>query len=62
MITSAQGLIAGLKMEGALLFRDFKATFSSIKSMKGFYNSKSGDIYADASFTIRGNHSRAAAR
>ncbi|GMH47422.1 hypothetical protein TrVE_jg4853 [Triparma verrucosa] len=62
MIASALGLIEGMKMKGAIPFKEFKATFSSIKYLRGFYNLKSGDIYQEANFSARGNHTDVAAR
>ncbi|GMH84238.1 hypothetical protein TL16_g09862 [Triparma laevis f. inornata] len=62
MITSALGLNAGMSMKGAIPFKNFSTTFSTMKFLKGFYNSREGDIYAKSNFTIRGNHSHAAAR
>ncbi|GMH93467.1 hypothetical protein TrST_g8394 [Triparma strigata] len=62
MINSARGLNSGLKMKGAIPFQDFKSTFSTTKSFRGFYNAKLGDIYAMSTLTLRGNHSWVAAR
>ncbi|GMI13858.1 hypothetical protein TrVE_jg10921 [Triparma verrucosa] len=62
MINSAIGLNSGLKMKGAIPFRDFKPTFSTTKFFRGFYNTKLGDIYSMATCTLRGNHSWVAAR
>ncbi|GMH92472.1 hypothetical protein TrST_g1906 [Triparma strigata] len=61
-ITSGLGLLAGLKMKGAIPFRLFHSTFSTTKFLKGFYNSKEGDIYGAADFNVTGDHSRVAAR
>ena len=62
MITSGLGLIAGMEMKGAIAFRDFKTRFSTTKFLKGYYNSKEGDIYGMSEFTVRGDVSRVAAR
>ncbi|GMH81378.1 hypothetical protein TL16_g08911 [Triparma laevis f. inornata] len=62
MITNALGLLSGMKMEGAIPFKDFKTTLSTTRYLKGFYNSNKGDIYTLANFTIRGDHSQVAAR
>ncbi|GMH78487.1 hypothetical protein TrST_g4778 [Triparma strigata] len=62
MINSAIGLNSGLKMKGAIPFRDLKPTFSTTKFFRGFYNTKLGDIYSMATCTLRGNHSWVAAR
>ncbi|GMH50151.1 hypothetical protein TL16_g00704 [Triparma laevis f. inornata] len=62
MITSALGLLAGMKMKGAIPFKNFSTTFSTTQHLKGFYNTKVGDIYGASAFTIRGNHSHVAAR
>ena len=62
MIASALGLIEGMKMKGAIPFKEFKTTFSSIKHLRGFYNLKSGDIYQEANFSVRGNYMDVAAR
>jgi len=61
-ISSAKGLIVGMKLKGAIPFTDFKATFSSTRGFKGFFNSKMGDIYAEAYYTVRGDHQHVAAR
>ncbi|GMH96239.1 hypothetical protein TrVE_jg6456 [Triparma verrucosa] len=55
MIRSGLGLIAGMEMKGAIAFREFKTTFSTTKFLKGYYNSKEGDIYGMSNFTVRGN-------
>ncbi|GMH76630.1 hypothetical protein TL16_g07148 [Triparma laevis f. inornata] len=63
IITSALGgLISGLKMKGAIPFKDFSTTFSTAKWFKGFYNAKDGDIYSTSNYTCRGAHSQVAAR
>ena len=62
MITSGLGLIAGMEMKGAIAFRDFKTRFSATKFLKGYFNSKYGDIYSLSSFTIRSDVSRVSAR
>jgi hypothetical protein len=62
MITSGLGLIAGMEMKGAISFRDFKTTFSATKYLRGYYNSKDGDIYGMSSYTVRGDVSMVAAR
>ena len=43
MITSGLGLLAGMRMKGAIFFRDFKTTFSTTKYLKGYYNSRDGE-------------------
>ena len=62
MITAGLGFIAGMEMKGAMAFRDFKTRFSATKFLKGYYNSKEGDIYGKSSFTVRGDMSHMAAR
>ena len=62
MFTAAHGLLTGMNMQGAIPFKDFPITFSTTKFLKGFYNVKEGDIYAKSTLTIRGDHSRVAAR
>ena len=62
MITSGLGLISGMEMKGAIALRDFKTTFSATKLLKGYYNSKEGDIYSMSNFKVRGDVSRVAAR
>ncbi|GMI00639.1 hypothetical protein TrST_g8799 [Triparma strigata] len=62
MITASLGLISGMEMKGAIAFRDFKTSFSATKYLKGYYNSKEGDIYGMSKFTVRGDVSRVAAR
>mmetsp|Transcript_14557 Transcript_14557/g.26904 ORF Transcript_14557/g.26904 Transcript_14557/m.26904 type:complete len:255 (-) Transcript_14557:468-1232(-) len=62
MITSGLGLIAGMEMKGAIAFRDFKTSFSATKFLKGYYNSKEGDVYGMSEFTVRGDVSQAAGR
>ncbi|GMH93488.1 hypothetical protein TL16_g12643 [Triparma laevis f. inornata] len=61
-ISSALGLIAGMKMEGAIPFKEYKTTFSTHMFLRGYYNLKSGDIYAMSNYTVRGDHGRIAAR
>ncbi|GMH71838.1 hypothetical protein TL16_g05760 [Triparma laevis f. inornata] len=62
MITSALGLNSGLKMKGAIPFKEFKKTLSTCRDFRGFYNPKDGDIYVTNTFTVRGTHSQVAAR
>ena len=62
IITSGLGLLSGMDMEGAITFKNFKTTFSTTKFLMGFFNSKSGDVYAKSALTLRGNHSLVAAR
>ncbi|GMH67701.1 hypothetical protein TrLO_g1960 [Triparma laevis f. longispina] len=62
MISSAQGLIDGLNFKGATPFRDFRTTFSAHRYLKGFFNSREGDISAKSRFVVRGNHAHVAAR
>lgn len=62
MIIFALGLASGVSLKGAVPFREFKTIFSSTKFLKGYYNLREGGIYAHASYTIRGDHSRVAAR
>lgn len=62
MITAGLGLNSGMKMIGAIPFKNFKTTISTTQFLDGYYNSKSGDIYTKTSFTVRGDHSRVAAR
>lgn len=62
MIMSSLGLLTGMKMKGAIPFKNFWTTFFMQKFMKGFYNQKEGDIYALSSFTCRADHSRVRVR
>ena len=62
MITEALGLLSSLEMEGAISFRTYKTTFSTTNYLNGYYNLNTGDIYAKLNYTVRGNHSRIAAR
>ena len=62
MITSGLGLMTGLKMKGAIPFKNFRTTFSSTKFVKGYYNSREGDIYIHSSFTLRADPCEVAAR
>ncbi|GMH48474.1 hypothetical protein TL16_g00297 [Triparma laevis f. inornata] len=58
MIMSSLGLLTGMKIKGAIPFKNFWTTFSTQKFMRGFYNQKEGVIYALSSFTCRADHSR----
>ncbi|GMH74855.1 hypothetical protein TL16_g06574 [Triparma laevis f. inornata] len=62
MITTGLRINSGMKMIGAIPFKNFKTTISTTQFLDGYYNSKSGDIYTKTSFTVRGDHSRVAAR
>ncbi|GMI16957.1 hypothetical protein TrLO_g9820 [Triparma laevis f. longispina] len=62
MITSALGLITGMEMKGPIPFKNFKTTFSTAYFLKGVFNPREGDIYAMASYTVRGQHSRVTER
>lgn len=62
MISSGLGLIAAAKLKGAIPFREFKTTFSATSFLRGYYNYNEGDIYQFSIFTVRGEHSRVAAR
>ena len=62
IITSALNLFAGLEMKDAINFKKFKPIFSTTKYLKGCYNSSLGDIYVKSIYTVRGDHSRVAAR
>ncbi|GMH51051.1 hypothetical protein TrST_g8578 [Triparma strigata] len=62
IITSGLGLLDGMKMKGAIPFKEFKTAFSATRVQKGFYNSKDGDIYVMSEYTVQGDHSYVAAR
>ncbi|GMH58429.1 hypothetical protein TL16_g02607 [Triparma laevis f. inornata] len=62
IMTSALGLFTGLAMKGDVLFKNFRTTFDETKYLKSFYNKKEGGVYGKMYYTIRGNHSRVAAR
>ena len=62
MVLSAVGLLAGIKMKGAIPFRKLTPTFSATNYLNFYYNVREGDIYIDAKYTVRGHHSLVAAR
>ncbi|GMH88884.1 hypothetical protein TrVE_jg4080 [Triparma verrucosa] len=47
IITSGLGLLDGMKMKGAIPFKEFKTAFSATRVQKGFYNSKDGSEQED---------------
>ncbi|GMH86654.1 hypothetical protein TrST_g13924 [Triparma strigata] len=62
MISSGIGLLDGMKMKGAITYKEFKTDFSATRVLKGFYNFREGDIYIKTEYIVRGDHSYVAAR
>ncbi|GMH64698.1 hypothetical protein TrST_g10111 [Triparma strigata] len=57
MILSGIGLLDGMKMKGAIPYKEFKTAFSTTRVQKGFYNSQDGDIYIKTEYTFNLNTS-----
>ena len=52
-INSAYGLLEAMQMQGIAPFKDYsKGLFSDTKFASGFFNKKTGDIYATSEFTV----------